>query len=384
MIKVLIVEPVIPHYRTALFQGLAGTGKFNLLVMASRKFPRNPDSVQSPLSWADLNHDLMYPFFRYLFWQRGLRIPRDFGAGDVLVIDANPRFLSNIPLILAARRRGIGIVSWGHGWSPTSKKWRAKIRYYYMNLANVILLYTDREARELSTVHQWRAPLLATNNALDQSEVAAAIGKWPEDRLSDFRVKNQVEGYKILLFCGRIRSHPSTELEVAIRALAQLKNSSRDYLLAVVGAGEAEEALRKLSVNLGVERLLRWIGPLYSEVELAPWFLSADSFVYPGAIGLSLLHAFGYGLPVITHNVLSLHNPEIAALRDMENGILFRKGDSEDLAAKIELIACNRNLRIIMSANAKRTVEIEYSMANMIKRFSSALGLASRPSSDQH
>jgi hypothetical protein len=37
-----------------------------------------------------------------------------------------------------------------------------------------------------------------------------------------------------------------------------------------------------------------------------------------------------------------------------------------------------------MSVNAKKTVEIEYSMANMIKRFSSALGLASRPSADQH
>ena len=40
------------------------------------------------------------------------------------------------------------------------------------------------------------------------------------------------------------------------------------------------------------------LGSIYDEIELAPWFLTADAFVYPENIGLSILHAFGYGLPV--------------------------------------------------------------------------------------
>jgi len=64
-----------------------------------------------------------------------------------------------------------------------------------------------------------------------------------------------------------------------------------------------------------------------NESDLAPWFLSSELFIHPGAIGLSLLHSFGYGLTVITHDNKMLHNPEYAIFEPELTGRNFHKSD---------------------------------------------------------
>lgn len=381
-IRVFIAQPVLAHYRLPLFDGLNSSGEFDVRVFASSNIAGFPSSVPSPPSWADTDHPAINLGDR-LYWQRGMYLPRDFGRGDVLVIDANPRFLSNLRLLSDARRRALGVISWGHGWSPTSKRWRARIRYRYMASADVVLVYTEDEIRDLEYDRTWRIPILATNNALDESRFTTAAAAWPRERLQQFATANRLDGHHVLLFCGRLRSNPSTELDVAIRALAQLHQRGGRYLLAVVGSGEAERPLRALATRLRVDHLLRWIGAVYAEHDLAPWFLTAQCFVYPGAIGLSLLHAFGYGLPTITHDVRRLHNPEIAALRNGENGFLFRKGDAGALAEKVAVICNDPALRTRMSERARLTVSSEFCMRGMIARFSAAIRLASQIATTQ-
>ncbi len=375
-IRVLIIQPVIAHYRIPLFEGLSRVPGFDLRLLASRTLAGFPESVASPPAWADTSHRAFH-IGDQLYWQRGLKVPRAFEAGDVLVIDGNPRFLSNVPLLLDARRRGVGVVSWGHGWSPTSKAWRAQIRYRYMERADIVLVYTDEEVQKLTAQRPWRVPLRASNNAIDETRFAAAAAAWTAADLATFEREKDLVGRNVLLFCGRLRLKPSTELDVAIRALAHSKERGEEYVLAIVGSGEGEEPLRRLSAQLGVDHLLRWAGAQYAERDLAPWFLSARCFVYPGAIGLSLLHAFGYGLPTITHDARRLQPPEIAALRDGGNGLLFKRGDPIDLCNKIRLVCEDPALRARMSANARATVQSEFSMSAMIRRFSSAIRLAS-------
>jgi hypothetical protein len=71
--------------------------------------------------------------------------------------------------------------------------------------------------------------------------------------------------------------------------------------------------------------------------------MSAACFAYPEAIGLSIQHAFGYGLPVITSDDIPSHNPEIEALRPEVNGLLYRHRDIHAFASRIlEVIAGSR------------------------------------------
>ena len=75
-------------------------------------------------------------------------------------------------------------------------------------------------------------------------------------------------------------------------------------------------------------------GPKYGK-EIFKYFLLSDIFVYPGGIGLALLHALSFGLPVITTDNYLLHGPEIELLIPGKNGDLYKNLSPENLAEKI-------------------------------------------------
>ena len=61
----------------------------------------------------------------------------------------------------------------------------------------------------------------------------------------------------------------------------------------------------------------------------------SDAFLYPGYIGLSLVHALWYGLSVITHDNLLRHAPEFTVLKDKFNSINIKENNHDDLADKL-------------------------------------------------
>jgi glycosyltransferase involved in cell wall biosynthesis len=107
---------------------------------------------------------------------------------------------------------------------------------------------------------------------------------------------------------------------------------------------------------LGLEHAVLFTGALYDQEKIAPWCLSACCFPYPPDIGLGLQHAMAYGVPVITNDDMDVHGPEIHALREGENGLLFRNNDAEDLASKMLRLMKDSELHARMSAAAYATV----------------------------
>jgi glycosyltransferase involved in cell wall biosynthesis len=373
-LRVQIVQPVVAGYRRPFFEALLAASELSVTVDASPRAPGLPPSVPCFSPRIDTTHRCLDFFGGRLLWQRGLRLHADMRVGDMLVVTGNPRFVSNLPLMLQARRRGVSIAWWGHGWSATSKPQRAALRLWLMRrTADVVVLYTDAEIEALAARGFERHRLFALNNAIDQTPIQAARRQWPAARLEVFRREQHLTARHLLLFCGRLRRRPSTDLDIALRALALLVRQDPSYELAVIGDGPNLSELLALAAKLGIQRQIRWLGAIYDEVVLAPWFLSAACFVYPGSVGLSLMQAFGYGLPVVTHNIRREHNPEIAALEDNVNGLLFPRGDAAVLAERLRTICNDEHLRIRLGANALDTVTTRYTMTNMVARFIAAV-----------
>jgi len=373
-----LVMPVIPHYRVSLFDCLARRPNLTFSAQASRRFPGLPQSVAALPEWGDLDVPCRALLGERLFWQKNLRLPEGFSRGDVLIVIGNPRMLSNFPLAWRAKKLGAGIVWWGHGWSSTSKAWRAALRYRLMNVADAVLLYTKSEVANLKPLSHRLPPMLSVDNALDQAPIRSAIAQWSASRLATFKAAQGIDEARVLLFCGRLRADPPTGLDVALHALAGLHGDFGNLRLCIIGGGDEEVRLRRLAERLGVGKWVIWVGEMYDEVSLAPWFLSSSVFLYPGTIGLSLLHAFGYGLPVVTHCDRRLHGPEIAALEDGKNGLLFIRNDSRDLALKLSALLKDEAMRRVMAANALDTVNSEYTLEHMVENLEVAIKLASK------
>lgn len=377
--KVLIVQPTVPHYRTAFFNGVARQLDAPLEIQASARIPGGPDSVDA----AELPGIRYNPFHRLrtlgnnkLYWQDGLDLG-EMGRGDVLFVAGNPRFLSLFPLIFKARLRGMGVIMQGHGWSSTSHPLLARLRHALWRTGHVLFLYTDEERTQFIANGYAPAQVFAANNTIGTDDIENARAAWTPQRLEQFQHDNGLtQGVPTILFCGRLTR--KAELHILLEALAYLRDHDRHVKLVAIGTGEEEASLRARCKELTLDDRVSWIGAEHDEMRLAPWFMSAQLFVYPGAIGLSLLHAFNYGLPVVTHDRIRQHNPEIAALEPEVNGALFAHGDANALAGCIARLLDQDNALQQMSARARQTVEQRFSTSIMVQRFMSAVQAAHR------
>ncbi len=118
---------------------------------------------------------------------------------------------------------------------------------------------------------------------------------------------------------------------------------------------------------------VRLVPATYAEEELAPWFLAATAFCSPSHLGLSIFHAFAYGLPVITGDDFSRHPPEARALLPGENGLLFSHGDPVSLAGAILSIIGDDDLAMRLSRGADEAVAERYTLQAMVDGFAVAI-----------
>ena len=180
----------------------------------------------------------------------------------------------------------------------------------------------------------------------------------------------------MILFISRLEADKRVDL--LLDAFKIVANQRPGAKLAIIGRGEEEQALRDRTGRLGLSDRVIFPGAIYDEMQLAPWFLSAACMAYPVAIGLSVLHAFGYRLPVVTSDDIASHNPEIEALRDGENGLLYRDGDVGDFAAKMLMCMNDTEVRRRMSDAALLTVGEPdgFCIPRMVRGFVEAIAYA--------
>jgi glycosyltransferase involved in cell wall biosynthesis len=153
------------------------------------------------------------------------------------------------------------------------------------------------------------------------------------------------------------------------KAVAQVRAAVPDLLWCVIGDGPERGRLEQLVVENKAQDSVMWLGAVFEEAALAPWFLSATVMVHPSGIGLSLMKAFGYGVPVITHGNEKNQMPEYAALVDGKNGLTFAEGSVEDLSEKLLFLLKDEALRRRLSEHARETVRRHYNTAVMAQRF---------------
>ena len=100
----------------------------------------------------------------------------------------------------------------------------------------------------------------------------------------------------------------------------------------------------------------------------------------PEAVGLGVLHAFGYGLPVVTSDNASIHGPEFEALAHGQNAVLYRHGALESLQEAVGGLLSDSTTRLRLSRGALETVTSPkgYTVDRMIEGFLAAFDHVSR------
>lgn len=368
--KIRIFQPIVPEYRVALFNGVGKRYGADVEVWASEGMGQDKSY---PLKW--MRYDYAHPFMKFgsLRWQKGLSLD-GLGQGDVIVICGDVHQLSSLWIAVKAKSLGIGVVWWGHHVSVGSKALGIKIRLLLTKLLSDVVLCYTKQGVEWFGLRRWPSPVFATGNTIDMVAVKQAIALWTPERLQTFQRENGLFGQEVVVFCSVLRW--KTHLEQLLSAMASEELRSRGTKLVVIGDGEGRTSWEQQAKELGVADRIIWIGALREQDKIAPWLLSARAYIYPGSIGLSLIHAFAYGLPVVCHDNAAHHGPEFEAMTDKKTGYVFKENDVLDCVRQMVRLLDDEVLRCEMSRHVQELAYSRYGIESMVNNYCEAVDKA--------
>lgn len=372
-IHFVVEQPSLAKYRLPVFRELAHRPGINLTLLYGEApgIPNvEPDGFEG--HFVPMWHRKFAG--QIIRWHRAQWQAAGRKDADVLLFSWNVRYLSLIPSLMRARWNGKPVILWGHGYSKREHGVRRIVRETVTRLATAVLLYDRVTAERLIESGMHRQRVFVAANAIDQTRIAEARHAWLADpqRLRQFQDDHGLRDRQVLLFVSRF--DPLNRVDLLIEAAAQLRARFPRLVTILIGSGGNEEArLQELVDQHQMADQVRFVGSMYDEMSLAPWFLSADAFVYPANIGLSILHAFGYGVPVVTCDAVERQNPEIVALAHETNGLLYKDGSVSDLASAIGRLLDDNELRDRMSAAALQTAREEFTVPRMVDGFVAAV-----------
>lgn len=300
--------------------------------------------------------------FQFLpFW-------RIFNKSDIIFLDGNPRVLSNLLMsvfsIFSFKKK---IVMWTMAHSFGANKITENIRLLWTSFHKNIFVYTDREVSLLRSRGWSKHNIIGMNNGLDQKIIDLEKSKWSELELENWRKEKGLDNCISLLSIARLV--PKNKFPLMIQALPLVLKKIPNLKWIIIGEGSDGNMLRELVVKNNLMDFVKFEGAIYTESLLAPYFLTAKAFVHPASIGLSLMHAFGYGLPVIVDSEEYMHGPEYGAFKHFETGMNFEKDNPAELAdAILSLLQAPSNLTA-MSEKVVKIAREDYNVDVMVDRF---------------
>ena len=139
-----------------------------------------------------------------------------------------------------------------------------------------------------------------------------------------------------------------------IRAFSRLAEHDTHVHLTIVGDGSQATALKELVLQLGLGRRVIFAGWVPHEM-VGQYYTTADVFVHPGIwaepFGRTILEAMQFQVPLVVSNIGA--PPEIVG----EAGLVFERGNVDDLAQKLEMVSRDKELRQRLSSNCPKVLQ---------------------------
>lgn len=261
-------------------------------------------------------------------------------------------------LLAASRLRGTRRLLWGHRYAH--RRFVNALRDRIMFGFDGVVLYGEEEVtRMIARGHESGRIYVAPNTIHVPNH--ADLGVCTKDSL---------------LFVGRLQ--PRKRLDELISAFADIAGQiPADTTLDIVGDGVIRRELESLAERLGVRARVRFHGSNTNAEQLKAIFARAYAYVSPDNVGLGVLHAFAYGVPVITSTPRLTsraghrHGPEYQNLQHRRNSLIA--STPAELRQYMAEIVTDCALRRALGADAYAHYSTRRTMHGMVAGFQSAI-----------
>ncbi|HWQ05102.1 MAG TPA: glycosyltransferase family 4 protein [Longilinea sp.] len=348
-----LVQRVLPAYRVPLFDALAQACPEGLGVFAGQ--PRLVEMIESS---TDLQYARLFPAKNIhlpfsLCWQRGLLDWLENWQPQVLIVEANPRYLRTAAAVKWMHSCGRKVIGWGLGAPGSQNGPRALFRRRFLNQFDALLTYSKKGAAEYGSTGFPVGRIFIAPNAAAPRPVNP-----PPVRATSFAQERPT-----VLFVGRLQARKRVDL--LLRACAALPAELKPALW-IVGDGPARAELETLARQIYPKA--QFYGARHG-ITLDPLFDAADLFVLPGTGGLALQQAMSHALPVMSAEADGTQ----ADLVSPANGWQLVPGSLDDLTRKLELALGDAAQLRRMGLESYRIVAEEINLERLVSEFEKAV-----------
>jgi len=269
-----------------------------------------------------------------------------------ILFKKDPGYFFYIFSIFKTRKLNIPIIFYGHGIDKQKDHWLRNIFYnltYF--LFDGIILYTPAEKSKLWKIFHYK--ITCANNTLDIDNMNI------REKKEQIKIRYNIRSPKIILTTGRL--HSRKKIEILSDIFIQDYKNSPEVGWVLVGPDLSDEVFRAIKEVKNVFVL----GPVYDKLKMAEIFSIADLYCVPGALGLGIVEALYWGLPVLTLSVK--HGPEAYYLRNDQNALIAR--DKQELRQMIHDILFDDEKRNLFSGNARKLFFEEATLDKMFEGF---------------
>lgn len=364
--RLAIQQRVLPSYRVNFFDMLAEACEGGLYIIAGSALPEESISMDEKPRYAHYtsarNIHMLNPGSQYyLLWQSGLINWLKKWDPDVLIIEANPRFLSTNLAIHWMHSRGRPVIGWGLGgvryYGPVASVLN-QLRKVFIDSLDGMIAYSHKGAEQYRLLGVPAQKVFTATNA-----VTTRPNQSPPERPADF------EGTPKVVYVGRLQSRKG--INRLLEACASLAKENQPSLW-IIGDGPERGNLEALAEEIYPRAEFK--GIVRAE-GLSRLLNAADLFVLPGTGGLAVQEAMAHALPVIVGRGDGTQEDLVREMSDEggKNGWIV---PSDDVVALSEILAKAlsdvKRLRR-MGKESYRIVSDEINIENMVRVFIQAV-----------
>ncbi|MFZ1320681.1 MAG: glycosyltransferase family 4 protein [Ignavibacteria bacterium] len=382
-IKILILQRIIPHYRTGFFK------KFCERFPGTNIFYGQPSSSESLSNARSLDKNIFKAcgnlylnssgsiFFSRIYFKLFKHNP------DIVISVFNVGNLNIYLLFLLRPILNFKIILWSFGYDPVrgfdpENNFADKIRLRLSQKADAVIYYWDKGKETVSkfskrTEHYFTAP-----NTLDTDKLFLLKKEFDLKGKEEIKKELGIKEVYNFIYTGRLLK--DKEVDILLRAFSLIEQKRNDCRLTIIGSGPEMDNLKKLSSSLSLKNIY-FLNEILDDAVTGKWIYSSDAFVMPGRLGLSVVHSFSFGTPIISQNKEGhFHGEGIGYIKDGINGFLVKDQDINALAEKMEYIISNNkndnneSISNKFRANAFSTAVNDASIEKMMSGFEEAVG----------
>ena len=224
-------------------------------------------------------------------------------------------------------------------------------------LADSVWLYMPKEEQQWKEIFPQKTIVALNNTVTGMKEIVSYI---PAMTKIELKEKYAIKEERILIFCARFTS-PYRRVDLLLQTIEKLDRERFGFI--IIGDGVNKPDFTKYTN-------VHDFGAVYDVEVKRELFAIADIYYQPGWVGLSIVEAMGYGLPVFTfiRSAETLQCVEYSYIEDGMNGRIFETVDE-----CVEVINESKDEEIAEMGEKAKALAKTLLVENMVNRAMSIL-----------